>query len=58
MKNVAILTAAFALAGCSLFGGGTDSTPVLGERQSVLGTELEISVDPATAAIPLTLPAA
>lgn len=58
MKKVAILAASCALAGCSLFGGGTDSTPVLGERQSVLGTELEISVDPATAAIPLTLPAA
>lgn len=58
MKKFAILTATAALAGCGILGGGTDSTPVLGDRVSVLGTELEVNVDAATAAEALSLPAA
>ncbi len=47
-----------ALAGCSTLRKGKPKTPVLGERISILATELDISVDPATAAIPMTLPPA
>ncbi len=47
-----------ALAGCSTLRKGKPKTPVLGDRISILSTELDITVDPATAAIPMSLPAA
>ena len=47
-----------ALVGCSSLRKGKPKTPVLGDRISILSTELDITVDPATAAIPMTLPAA
>ncbi|HET9811508.1 MAG TPA: PQQ-binding-like beta-propeller repeat protein [Sphingomicrobium sp.] len=55
---VAILTAiALATGGCSIFSKSKPTTPVLGERISVLSTESDVSVDPATAALPMSLPA-
>lgn len=58
-KALIILLSASLLAGC---GGGLfkkkPKTPVLGERVAVLVNELDIDVDPATAALPMSLPAA
>lgn len=61
MKRLTLMLAgATILSGCALnpFGGGDPKdTPVLGERQAVLGTEIDIGIDAATAALPLALPA-
>jgi outer membrane protein assembly factor BamB len=58
--RVAVLIAvALAASGCSIFKKGKGpSTPVLGQRISVLTGEGDVAVDPATAALPMTLPAA
>ncbi|WP_260482527.1 outer membrane protein assembly factor BamB family protein [Sphingomicrobium flavum] len=59
MKLSHIMTlalAATALSGCGIFKKDGRSTPILGERVAVLGTELEITIDPATAATPMMLP--
>ena len=56
--TVALLVAtALGTSGCSLFRKGKPTTPVLGERVSVLATEGDIAVDPETRALPLALPA-
>jgi outer membrane protein assembly factor BamB len=52
-----MMIAAVAASGCSVFKKGTPKTPVLGERIPVLTMENEIAVDPATAALPMVLPA-
>jgi outer membrane protein assembly factor BamB len=59
MKRIVIgLTAIGLLAGCGIFRGSSGpTTPTVGERISVLGTEGEVEVDPALAAIPVTVPA-
>ena len=57
-KFVVLTLAALAASGCGIFKKGTPKTPVLGERVSVLTTELDVVVDPATAALPFTLPEA
>ena len=49
--------AALATSGCGLIRKSTPRTPVLGERVAVLTTENDVSVDPATAALPMVLPA-
>ena len=51
-----LLFAALASSGCSIFKKGPPKTPVLGERVPVLISELDVAVDPATAAIPMALP--
>jgi outer membrane protein assembly factor BamB len=51
-----MLAAALAAGGCSILKHKAPKTPVLGERISVLTTEGDVEVDPATAALPLTLP--
>src|SRR3954463_10414508 len=51
-----MLAAALAAGGCSLLKHKTPKTPVLGERISVLTTEGDVEVDPATAALPMALP--
>ncbi|RIX32125.1 outer membrane protein assembly factor BamB family protein [Sphingomonas edaphi] len=55
-----LLVSAVLLAGCA--GGGLfkskPKTPILGERVAVLVNEAEIEVDPATAALPMSLPEA
>jgi outer membrane protein assembly factor BamB len=53
-----MITAALAVSGCSVFKKGGPKTPVLGQRIPVLLTEGDVEVDPATAALPMTLPAA
>ncbi|MCM8557591.1 PQQ-like beta-propeller repeat protein [Sphingomicrobium sediminis] len=52
--------AAAMLSGCGLIslGDKNDTTPVIGERQPVLGAELDIGIDAATAALPANIPAA
>jgi outer membrane protein assembly factor BamB len=55
---VTILMAASLLAGCGVVGKSRPKTPVLGDRISVLETDPDVQVDPATAALPFTLPAA
>jgi outer membrane protein assembly factor BamB len=54
----AVLMIGAALAGCSTIRKGKPKTPVVGERISILTSELDVVVDPATAAIPMALPAA
>jgi outer membrane protein assembly factor BamB len=48
--------AALSASGCGIFKKGAPKTPVVGERVPVLTTELDVTVDPATAALPMTLP--
>lgn len=59
-KALIILLSASMLAGCA--GGGLfkkkTKTTVLGERVAVLVNEVDIDIDPATAALPMSLPAA
>ena len=51
-----LMLAAFAASGCGILRKSAPKTPVLGERVSVLSSDLEIAADPATAALPMTLP--
>ncbi|MEO7787184.1 MAG: PQQ-binding-like beta-propeller repeat protein [Sphingomicrobium sp.] len=53
-----VLMLSVALAGCSVIRKGKPKTPVVGDRISILTSELDVVVDPATAAIPMALPAA
>jgi outer membrane protein assembly factor BamB len=54
-----MIAAALVASGCSvLHGKKPASTPVLGERVAVLTSEGDVQIDPATAALPMTLPAA
>jgi len=50
--------ATIAAGGCSILHKDKPKTPVLGERISVLATDRDVLVDPDTAALPMTLPAA
>jgi outer membrane protein assembly factor BamB len=55
--SVAVLiAAAFAASSCGVFKKGKASTPVLGQRIAVLTGEGDVTVDPATAALPFSLP--
>jgi outer membrane protein assembly factor BamB len=56
--SLAILSAAVLLSGCGIMNKKPKSTPTLGERVSVLVNEVDIAVDPETAAAPMVLPAA
>ena len=52
-----MIAVAVAAGGCSLIKGkGGPKTPVVGQRIAVLTSEGDVAVDPATAAIPVTLP--
>jgi outer membrane protein assembly factor BamB len=51
-----MIAAALAAGGCSVLKKKGPSTPVLGERIAVLSGEGDVQVDPATAALPMTLP--
>jgi outer membrane protein assembly factor BamB len=59
MKRVVLALAAVSLlAGCGILGGRRGpTTPTVGQRISVLGTEGQVEVDPALAAVPVTVPA-
>lgn len=53
-----LIAAAMASSGCSLFKkGARPKTPVLGQRIDVLSNEVDATVDPATRALPFSLPA-
>jgi outer membrane protein assembly factor BamB len=52
-----MIAAALAASGCSVFKKGKPKTPILGERIPVLTAEGDIQIDPATAALPMSLPA-
>lgn len=52
---IAVMLAA---SGCGILRRTEPKTPVLGERIAVLTSENDAAVDPATAALPMTLPAA
>jgi outer membrane protein assembly factor BamB len=56
-KLAIMVAAALAGGGCSLLNRSRPVTPVLGERISVLTSEVDVMVNPATAAIPMVLPA-
>ncbi len=56
-RTAVLLVAAIAMGGCGLLKKSTPRTPVLGKRVAVLTMENEVSVDPATAALPMVLPA-
>ena len=51
-----LTAAALAVSGCGIFKKGAAKTPVLGERVAVLAVEQDVAVDPATAALPFSLP--
>ena len=54
-----LIAAAFAASGCGVLKKGKKtSTPVLGQRISVLTGENDVTVDPATAVLPMSLPEA
>jgi outer membrane protein assembly factor BamB len=53
-----LIAAALASSGCGVFKKGKPKTPVLGERIPVLTSESDAQVDPATQALPFSLPAA
>jgi outer membrane protein assembly factor BamB len=54
-----LIVAALASSGCSVFKkGARPKTPVLGQRIDVLTSENEVAVDPATQALPFSLPPA
>jgi outer membrane protein assembly factor BamB len=52
-----LIAAALASSGCGVFKKGKVKTPVLGERIPVLTSENDAQVDPATQALPFSLPA-
>jgi outer membrane protein assembly factor BamB len=56
-KVVSIALAASLLAGCGIVGKSRPKTPVVGDRVSVLSTDPDVQVDPATAALPFSIPA-
>ena len=57
IKIAVLVMAAMAASGCGIFKKGAPKTPVLGQRVAVLTTENDIVADPATAALPMVLPA-
>ena len=59
MKRVVVALAAVSLlGGCGIFRGGHGpTTPTIGERIAVLGTEGQVEADPALADLPVTVPA-
>lgn len=53
-----LVAAALAASGCGVFKKGKAATPVLGQRIPVLTGEGDVLVDPATTALPMSLPPA
>ena len=51
-----LMIAAALVSGCNPFKKGTPKTPVIGERIAVLTSELDVAIDPETAARPAALP--
>jgi outer membrane protein assembly factor BamB len=57
IRTAVLIAAALAASGCGVLKKGKAATPVLGQRIAVLTSEGDVTVDPATAALPMTLPA-
>lgn len=57
LRAAVLIALAVTASGCGIFKKGHPKTPVLGDRIPVLATEVEVKVDPATAAQPMALPA-
>jgi outer membrane protein assembly factor BamB len=58
LRIAVMIAAALAASGCSIFKKGSHpKTPVLGQRIPVLTNEAGVEVDPATQALPFSLPA-
>ncbi|HET9355359.1 MAG TPA: PQQ-binding-like beta-propeller repeat protein [Sphingomicrobium sp.] len=58
-RNIVLLLAASALVtACNPFKKSRPTTPVVGERVAVLVNQVELAVDPETAALPMVLPEA
>ena len=58
-RFAAVVALTLAASGCGVFKSGKrTNTPVLGQRVSVLTGEGDVAVDPATTALPMSLPAA
>jgi outer membrane protein assembly factor BamB len=58
LRIAMMIAAALAASGCSIFKKGSHpKTPVLGQRIPVLTNEADVEVDPATQALPFSLPA-
>ena len=57
-RTIILIALALAASGCGVLRKKTPKTPVLGNRIAVLTTEGDVQVDRATAALPMTLPAA
>ena len=55
-RAAVLIALAISASGCGIFKKGHPKTPVLGNRIDVLTTEAQLKVDPATAALPMTLP--
>jgi outer membrane protein assembly factor BamB len=53
-----LIAAAVSVSGCSIFKKGRPKTPVLGDRIAILDSETDAAIDPATAQLPMALPAA
>jgi outer membrane protein assembly factor BamB len=58
IKVGVLVTVMLAASGCGILRRSEPKTPVLGERIAVLTGENDVAVDPATAALPITLPPA
>ena len=56
IRIAVMIAAALAASGCGVFKKKGPSTPVLGERIAVLTGESDVEVDPATTALPMSLP--
>ena len=56
IRTAVLIAAALAASGCGVLKKGKAATPVLGQRIAVLTSEGDVTVDPATAALPMTLP--
>ena len=57
LRAAVLIALAISASGCSVFKKGHPKTPVLGQRIDVLTSEADVKVDPATAALPMALPA-
>src|SRR4028118_1903143 len=55
-QAVTLSLAASLLAGCGVLNRSRPTTPVVGDRVSVLSTDPDVQVDAATAALPFALP--
>ena len=58
LRALVIVSAAMAASGCGILRKAPPKTPTIGQRIPVLTSEGDVAVDPATAAMPMSLPGA